>query len=119
MSDWHRNAPCASIGGDWWFPEDNDNGHAAKKICATCPYKAPCLTEALEAGLRDGIWGGVAIGQYRRNTPNPRPQSTDTHCRNRHPWAGNERIKPNGSVVCRACQIEQSARWRTKRRVAA
>lgn len=63
MTDWHRYAPCASIDADLWFPEHGDNAPAAKQICASCPYKKPCLDGAIARGERHGIWGGVAIGQ--------------------------------------------------------
>lgn len=118
VTDWHQYAPCASIGGDSWFPEPGDNALDVKLICESCPYKKPCLEGALARGERHGIWGGVAMRQHLRNTPNPRPRRTDTHCCNGHPWVGDERIKPNGSVVCRTCQVEQFARSRAKRRAA-
>jgi hypothetical protein len=44
----YENPPCASVGGDFWFPE-KANGRMntvemvmAKSICHTCPHKAEC-----------------------------------------------------------------------------
>jgi WhiB family redox-sensing transcriptional regulator len=64
-TSWGRYAPCAQIGGDIWFPEDGDNGIEAKKICTTCPYRQPCLTDAIRRGETHGIWGGVAAHRFR------------------------------------------------------
>lgn len=63
---WYAYAPCASVGDNFWFPEANEMGNDAKKVCGTCRYKAPCLAGAVERGELFGIWGGVAIQQYRR-----------------------------------------------------
>lgn len=63
---WYATAPCASIGGDAWFPEPNEQAHAAKRVCGGCPYKAPCLLGAIERGEEHGIWGGQAARQFGR-----------------------------------------------------
>ena len=35
---WYEDAVCASVGGDFWFPEKGgDSGKEAKKVCASCP----------------------------------------------------------------------------------
>lgn len=36
-----------------------DRMDKAKKICAQCPFKAPCLAFALET-FQEGVWGGTA-----------------------------------------------------------
>lgn len=38
----------------------------AKAICAECPYKAQCLTYALERTDLEGIWGGTTHMDRRR-----------------------------------------------------
>jgi hypothetical protein len=63
MTNWHESAPCRSVGGDEWFPEGNRKAYAAKKICAACPYKAPCLTEGLTSNATHGVWGGVNLAE--------------------------------------------------------
>lgn len=57
-TDWMTSAPCASADPDAWFPEDGDVPREAQRICATCPYKAPCALGAIERGERHGVWGG-------------------------------------------------------------
>lgn len=65
--DWRPSAPCAQINdGDLWFPEEKQHADPAKRICARCPYKAPCLLGAIERKERFGIWGGMTIPQIRR-----------------------------------------------------
>ena len=62
MTDWQSEAACAEIGGDLWFPNDTDRHQAerAKEICARCPVRLECLTEAIENGETHGIWGGLS-----------------------------------------------------------
>lgn len=66
LPDWYRFAPCAEIGGEFWFPEPKEQGVEAKRICAGCPFKWQCLQGALERGEEHGIWGGVAARQLPR-----------------------------------------------------
>lgn len=63
---WRPSAPCAQIDPELWFPEPNDQAVTAKRICAACKYKAPCLLGALERNERHGIWGGMTIPQIRK-----------------------------------------------------
>ena len=55
---------CATVGGDYWFPELESGGitqaeaKIAKSICSACPHKVECA----EWGIyreRFGIWGGL------------------------------------------------------------
>jgi WhiB family redox-sensing transcriptional regulator len=32
----------------------------AKAVCRTCPVADPCLKFALEAGINEGVWGGMS-----------------------------------------------------------
>ena len=64
---------CATIGGDFWFP-DNESGipgasavdaNFAKKICNRCPHRRECA----EWGIKNeahGIWGGLTIRDRQR-----------------------------------------------------
>jgi WhiB family redox-sensing transcriptional regulator len=72
---WHRDALCAQVGGDLWFPDHGDNGHEAKLICLTCPVRAACLQDALDTGERHGIRGGLS-GKQRKQIR--RNKTTDT-----------------------------------------
>lgn len=62
MTAWRLDALCAQIGcdEDLWFPVLGDwqSAGRAKAVCAKCPVRAECLTEALEND-EEGIWGGT------------------------------------------------------------
>jgi len=67
--DWRDGAICATIGGDWWYPEKGENTRIAREICAMCPVKQECLDHAMKHGERQGIWGGVtAKGREQMRT---------------------------------------------------
>jgi hypothetical protein len=57
--------PCASVGGDLWFPEDSmiyktNDIYTAKRICAECHFRRPCLSYAVTfPGRLEGVWGGT------------------------------------------------------------
>jgi WhiB family redox-sensing transcriptional regulator len=69
---WRDRAACAApgINPEVFFPEPGRrNGAAeAKRICARCPVKAPCLDEALATPplLDDGIRAGTTALERRR-----------------------------------------------------
>ena len=121
---WHRQAPCASSDPDTWFPQLGDAATAAKKICAACPYKAPCLLDAIERREQHGIWGGVnarRFTQVRAELGMDVPaKASETHCVHGHEWAaGNTYVRANGKRACRACNVDQLAKSRARKRVAA
>jgi WhiB family redox-sensing transcriptional regulator len=39
---------------------------AARRICADCPVKAPCLEYALANRIDHGVWGGTSERERRR-----------------------------------------------------
>lgn len=63
---WTEQALCASISGDFWYPEDGKYGLEALRICNgrtpedACPVRAQCLSYALRHRERAGIWGGLS-----------------------------------------------------------
>ena len=66
-NDWRPLAACKGIDPELFFSSDelpNKNERiereaAAKAVCARCPVRAECLTYAIAAGERYGIWGGL------------------------------------------------------------
>jgi hypothetical protein len=58
---------CAEVGGEWWFPDKEDNyvdSRYAKSICRQCQHQ----TECAEWGIyneQHGIWGGLVDKQRR------------------------------------------------------
>lgn len=76
--DWATDAACADRPDVAFFPPLTDRqapkgwDAQARAICATCPVRCDCLTEAISNGERWGIWGGLdpkerqALGTIRR-----------------------------------------------------
>lgn len=62
---WMKNAPCASVDPEIFYPEKGESAKPAKSVCRLCPYKAPCLTYAVEHRQRFGVWGGLAEKERR------------------------------------------------------
>jgi len=61
--EWKTLGSCVDHSGlDW--DEEADDAAAAEclQICATCPVRGQCLTEALKQG-EEGIWGGTTHQQ--------------------------------------------------------
>ncbi len=67
---WRRRAACAAPGVDLelFFPERGGTAAPAKRLCARCPVKAPCLADALAMppGLDEGIRAGTTREERRR-----------------------------------------------------
>jgi len=67
--DWRQLAACARPGVDpeLFFPGSSETGKTrqAKRICADCPVKAPCLADALARPPNNdhGIYGGTTPRQ--------------------------------------------------------
>lgn len=72
-----ENPRCASVGGNFWFPEkdvaeggiETFNGLApetklAKAICGTCVHKQECMQWGLKHETH-GIWGGLTDRDFR------------------------------------------------------
>lgn len=62
--EWMSDALCREIDGELFFP-DNPNDNEAKKACALCQVKEPCLQYALERPVL-GIWGGTNERERRQ-----------------------------------------------------
>jgi WhiB family transcriptional regulator, redox-sensing transcriptional regulator len=60
--DWHAYAPCRGL-TPLMFPGRGDSTARAQTVCATCPYRQPCLEENL--GERFGVFGGTTPEQRK------------------------------------------------------
>jgi len=55
---------CATVGGDFWFPEKEKNGISqvdakfAKSICRSCIHQSDCAEWGIQKETF-GIWGGL------------------------------------------------------------
>src|SRR5690625_3869896 len=59
---WMKEALCAQVDAEIWFPTKGGSNKLARSICAQCPVKAECLEYSLT--LEDnpwGIWGGTSM----------------------------------------------------------
>jgi WhiB family redox-sensing transcriptional regulator len=65
LSSWQRDALCAQVDPEIFFPEKGASTLDAKRVCAGCPVRAQCLAAALERGERFGVWGGLAERERR------------------------------------------------------
>jgi WhiB family redox-sensing transcriptional regulator len=75
-TDWMAQGKCADISPSVFFPSDGVGVEAAKKICADCPVKSPCLEYALENRIDHGVWGGTSERERRRILRQRRLHST-------------------------------------------
>jgi WhiB family redox-sensing transcriptional regulator len=68
MPWWVVHAPCAQTSPDLFYSDgkggrDVSNVNLARRVCAGCPYKAPCALWAIQNDEQFGIWGGLTPGQ--------------------------------------------------------
>jgi len=73
-NDWRMNAACKGLDPEQFFSSDDDvytkheraeREAKAKAVCVRCDVRRECLSYAIAAGERYGIWGGMN-GQERR-----------------------------------------------------
>ena len=57
---WRNDAACRGLPTEWWYPDQGDNAHRAKAICAECPVTTQCGNYAEANEELYGIWGGGA-----------------------------------------------------------
>jgi WhiB family redox-sensing transcriptional regulator len=67
--EWQREGLCAEVGLELFFLEKGSHGsREARSVCAACPVRRECVTDALEhmedcgPGLW-GVWGGTSPQQ--------------------------------------------------------
>lgn len=64
--DWMRDALCAQLPGDLWFPEKGEPSREARKICVACDVRDQCLEWALRTNQQHGILGGLSAKDRRK-----------------------------------------------------
>jgi WhiB family transcriptional regulator, redox-sensing transcriptional regulator len=67
-SDWRQQARCRGADSELFYPAGEDLAAAepAKRICARCPVREPCLEYALATREKHGVWGGLTERERRR-----------------------------------------------------
>jgi WhiB family transcriptional regulator, redox-sensing transcriptional regulator len=63
---WMATGNCRNESPSLFFPSDGVGVEVARRICATCPAKEPCLEYALANGIDHGVWGGASERERRR-----------------------------------------------------
>jgi WhiB family transcriptional regulator, redox-sensing transcriptional regulator len=63
---WMARGKCRELPPDTFFPSDGAGVEVARKICADCPVKSPCLEYAMENHIDHGVWGGTSERERRR-----------------------------------------------------
>ena len=65
-TEWMRRGNCREEPPATFFPSDGAGVEAARRLCATCPVKEPCLEYALRNRIDHGVWGGASERERRR-----------------------------------------------------
>ena len=65
-NEWMAEGNCREQAPSLFFPSDGVGVEVARRICATCPVKDPCLEYALRNGIDHGVWGGASERERRR-----------------------------------------------------
>ena len=63
---WMQRWKCREIPPETFFPSDGLGVEIARRICAECPVKEPCLEYALRNRIDHGVWGGASERERRR-----------------------------------------------------
>jgi WhiB family redox-sensing transcriptional regulator len=64
-TDWMADGKCRDLPPAVFFPSDGVGVEVARRICADCPVKEPCLEYALYR-IDHGVWGGASERERRR-----------------------------------------------------
>jgi WhiB family redox-sensing transcriptional regulator len=78
-----RDALCARIDPEIFFPAKGAPSKAAKQVCQACPVRSECLAEALENQVSSGVWGGLGIRERIRRLENRASTLHGHHSRRR------------------------------------
>jgi WhiB family redox-sensing transcriptional regulator len=65
-TNWMARGNCRDEVPARFFPSDGVGVDHARRICATCPVREPCLEYALEQRIDHGVWGGASERERRR-----------------------------------------------------
>jgi WhiB family redox-sensing transcriptional regulator len=65
-TEWMAYGNCAHRPPSLFFPSDGVGVEVARRICADCPVKEPCLEYALVNRIVHGVWGGCSERERRR-----------------------------------------------------
>lgn len=64
--DWMDDAACRFSDSELHFPEKGGSTTPAKRVCADCAVREPCLEYALAIDVRHGVWGAMSERERRK-----------------------------------------------------
>jgi WhiB family redox-sensing transcriptional regulator len=59
LAGWRYRAACRGTDLQVFFPGRGESAEPARRICAECPVRQPCLDYAISHAVTHGIWGGL------------------------------------------------------------
>ena len=59
-TSWIAEGKCREQSPEMFFPSDGVGVEIAKRVCAVCPVREPCLEYALLHNIEHGVWGGAS-----------------------------------------------------------
>ncbi|MDQ2708516.1 MAG: WhiB family transcriptional regulator [Actinomycetota bacterium] len=63
---WRDEATCREVDAALFFPEPGANPTAARRVCAVCPVRTQCLTDAFDRrDIAYGVLGGLTPRERR------------------------------------------------------
>ncbi len=62
---WRELAACRGTDLNLFFPERGESAGPARRVCAACPVREPCLDYAITNRISHGIWGGLTERERR------------------------------------------------------
>jgi WhiB family redox-sensing transcriptional regulator len=65
-TDWMAEGLCRDRQPSLFFPNDGVGVEIARRVCAECPVRSPCLEYALANHIDHGVWGGASERERRR-----------------------------------------------------
>jgi WhiB family transcriptional regulator, redox-sensing transcriptional regulator len=65
-TEWMAYGNCSDGDPSLFFPSDGVGVEIARRVCADCPVKEPCLEYALRNRIDHGVWGGASERERRR-----------------------------------------------------
>jgi WhiB family redox-sensing transcriptional regulator len=60
VARWRELAACRGADLNLFFPGRGESAGPARRVCAGCPVREPCLDYALGNAISYGVWGGLA-----------------------------------------------------------
>lgn len=65
-TEWMLRGKCRDVASSTFFPNDGVGVEVARRVCADCSVKKPCLEYALANRIDHGVWGGASERERRR-----------------------------------------------------